>query len=234
MLYDQLQALQKNLENFQAVKKASTESAVYTSRLKLIRDDRNTVEHLHNIIQVLAPLNISISVPREAAMVVLSDYQRVKESFFSDTASITEPRTLREAKLRLPSLYSTVTQNSLLAWQHYVDEQVDAPNVSVLTLLDKVPAFKPVVAEIGAGLDKLQQFRATTPSRQKEVDDFTRAARKVRGAWERLDSGQIPAAVAEFLQAASSPEGAKIDLFTDEVRGWLKDRGVLEAFYVRI
>ena len=73
--------------------------------------------------------------------------------------------------------------------------------------------------------------RATFPS-PNQIKAFDQKVAAYTSAFRTLGGGDIPTPVRDALQAAASPDGAPIGLFSPYVVAWLRDYGVAESFRV--
>ena len=77
----------------------------------------------------------------------------------------------------------------------------------------------------------LATSRVTSPS-SDQIAGFDERIAAYSSAFRSLSGGDVPADVRDALQAAASPGGASIDLFSSEVVDWLQEGGLAEAFRV--
>ena len=118
------------------------------------------------------------------------------------------------------------------AWVQYTAAKTPTTNHEVLDVL--ASAFPKPVARIRLLSEQLERDRVTLPVNALHVENFNRKAAVLQSAWEALGGEQVPEAVLQFLKNAASPQGAPLQLFTDEVRAWLVAHDILKSFKVRV
>jgi hypothetical protein len=70
------------------------------------------------------------------------------------------------------------------------------------------------------------------PRNALDVNELVVRAKRVREIRERFDFS-VPTAVKTFLDAAVSPDGASLELLSDDVRAWLDDQNLAGHYVVR-
>ena len=102
--------------------------------------------------------------------------------------------------------------------------------------LRKVEAF-PGQAKRVAGIRVLlrdfQEAIASIPANEETYRRFEVCYAKLQEASSELDPKAFPEPVRKFFRSAQSAEGARLDLFTDDVRQWLDENGLVGGVRVR-
>ena len=135
---------------------------------------------------------------------------------------------------RIDSLCSGASKAMLVAWQTRVAQNSEMASAEILTALNSVPQYKPVVARINALKGQVAMLAHSVP------DDIAAGLGQLKtimdayaAAWGEMTADDIPKTVVAFLRAAAGT-GAPLDQLSDEVRGWLDARGLLPLFRIKI
>ena len=81
--------------------------------------------------------------------------------------------------------------------------------------------------------EELQTMVGTIAPSSDEIEEFNRKVSAYNADFRRL-GGDIRKEIRDALQAAVSPGGAPIGLFSSDVMGWLQEHGVVESFRVTV
>jgi len=234
MLREALTQIESRLQRLKLLQNAAHDEEVYSSRLQQLRGEQSRLAPVYEGVRLLRANGIVVEIPIEHGQRSHDEFQLALDRFITDPNTITGKGVLRDTLQLFPSFVDNVRKNSLMAWQQYINSRTLNYNASILSLLERVPAFQPVVSQIKRCQLTIDSARSVLPSSQVQISRVDQAITDLKAAWTSLDSGDLPASVTTFLQAAGKPEGARLSLLTDEVRAWLLKHEVEGAFYVRV
>ncbi|MEY9697539.1 Txe/YoeB family toxin of Txe-Axe toxin-antitoxin module [Bradyrhizobium diazoefficiens] len=135
---------------------------------------------------------------------------------------------------RLLHLAQAAEKASLDAWRRHLDTISENAPEEILTALASIADYRSTVERIRSLQKRVSQLaEAVPPDPVASIDEIKRLAAEHREIWERMTAGGIPADVIDFLRACGF-EGAPLGSFTSGVEAWLRERGLIHLFRVKL
>jgi hypothetical protein len=129
----------------------------------------------------------------------------------------------------LNELVNEIDVNLRTAWESWTRKEassgISEETLEVLSVagLEGVADLKKKLITIKTHLDEL-------PKNKRDLDEVKSLGDSIRSAWKELDA---PTEVINFLKEASE-EGASLDLLSENVNKWLKEKGLIKKLKVKI
>jgi len=135
---------------------------------------------------------------------------------------------------RLLHVAQAAEKASLDAWKLHVDTISESAPEEILTALAAIADYRSTVERIRSLQKRVSQLAQTVPSDPAaSIDEIKRLAAEHCEIWERMTAGGIPKDVIDFLRACGF-EGALLGSFTPSIEAWLRERGLIHLFRVKL
>jgi hypothetical protein len=129
----------------------------------------------------------------------------------------------------------------LTAWVGHIKKEAPAVPEELVILFARIPGKREAASEVGRLAAEVDRFRDQLPRDRHRLDAFrdlmARLAVALRNLFQGQNSGSnvtdMPAQVRDFIEKASTTNGAPIEAATREVIEWLRGAGIISAFVVR-
>jgi hypothetical protein len=116
-------------------------------------------------------------------------------------------------------------------WADYLAERKRRANHQILTLLEKVSAYRIAVRDIKKLDERLSPDRPPmTEAAFQQADEDLHA---LSAAWASLNSDELHPEVESFLKALGA-KGAPLSAFTPVVMDWLRRENLLDSFTIQV
>jgi hypothetical protein len=117
------------------------------------------------------------------------------------------------------------------AWQTYKQERLPPVNMEFINLLEKISTFKPTVQKVRTIVGRLETIKF--PKDENQFNQVEAFISELSNAWNSLQSSEVPESVLKFLRATSTG-GASLDSLNSEVETWLKGKGIIHLFQIKL
>jgi len=163
----------------------------------------------------------------------LDRVRKIREALQDDPLSITKGRQFTDMKKAFEKFVTEGTVSAKETWEQFLPRtrpSVDKNQILQAEGLSRDDASK------AAKLKSLDE-RSKNLAKKPPADAVFLA--EIEGIWEDMrqimaelpDVAEDPI-VQEFLSAANTPEGASIDLLTDDVRAWLAEKKMTDKYRI--
>ena len=118
------------------------------------------------------------------------------------------------------------------AWQNYVNSNLFAgpsPDEEERSLRSN-PKNRDALNEYRSLFDQFSRLRGPVPTESGTIAHLQKLSSELAAIRFQRN---VPHSVRLFLDATNTMSGAGLDLFTDEVRGWLAENDLLESYVIR-
>ena len=130
----------------------------------------------------------------------------------------------------LLSLSNEVEENLKNAWEKWTKEKTSSGiNEETLNVLSE--AGIKGVTELRSKVQAIQNLSQILPQDKKTPGKIKELGESVRDAWGKLDA---PPDVVSFLREAYGDNGASLALFSDEVKKWLEEKGLIRNVKIKM
>lgn len=121
-------------------------------------------------------------------------------------------------------------------WAEYARGRRRSDNDDLLSVLEKIPDFKPTVRQVRLLRTKLDEATLAVPATVHDLAEFRATLEAIAMEWSTLGSDAVPDAVISFLRKAVSPDGARLELLLEDpaVVTWLTEKKLMPAFRIRL
>jgi hypothetical protein len=116
-------------------------------------------------------------------------------------------------------------------WQTYKEEKLPPVNKELLDLLEKISTFRPTVQRVKGIVARLEAIKF--PGSEHQFNQVEELISELSNAWNSLQSSEVPESVLKFLRATSTG-GSSLESLSSEVEEWLKSRGIIHLFQIRL
>jgi hypothetical protein len=160
----------------------------------------------------------------------------VAGKFKEKPAAILEQRVFRFSALReqVERLATSVEARLRTAWERHVETVVPDIDPEVLQTYALMPDKTTAVGQLRQALSHAERLAMQLPRDADQLQRFREAVAEVCRLWDAIvESGGVPAGVAEFLRLARTPTGAPLTMLTEEIVKWLRTKNMLGRYTVR-
>lgn len=171
-------------------------------------------------------LSLDLANLRQTLSTIVSDYEKDPENLLK----IDNKQTFWNPLKNYPN---RISQDLELSWKKYAQNILPRLDNELLGIFEKLPSTRAQVRNICQLQQQAQQLAVYLPSGDDDIQKFVNLSNSIRQSWQNLEATEISPAVMDFLKAACSA-GASLDLFTDEVRQWLSEHRLIQAFSISL
>lgn len=236
MLLDQAKGLATRIGDYSRLKSNASAAKEFETRATLFGTAADTLEATTaSLARLKAAAIIPDFIATDAAGLA-SKASTLRDLLKEDPSKLNDPpfNLKYEFVDRVTGLCSGANKAGLAAWQAHIAKNSEMASPEMLTALGAIPQYKPVVLRIGALKGQVAILAQSVPADiaaglaqlKTIMDSYT-------SAWGEMIGDGIPKDVIAFLRAAAA-HGAALDQLTDEVQTWLKARGLLSLFRIKI
>jgi len=133
---------------------------------------------------------------------------------------------------RLDAMNSELESLVDKVWKEFLAE-FPPVDEKLLDDLTTIPGQEQAVKQVRLLKSELQIATARPPKVDDELKAILKRAEALRAKLADLSDAHYPIPVRQFLRAAQQPGGAELGLLTDDVRQWLKARGLIDRIRLR-
>lgn len=194
---------------------------------------RHVAEKLPNSLRkvgMLAKAGIAVPPPVSSVVQVRSAIAKIKARFAQsrEADALTKGQDWKVLMRELPRIVGDLESASSESWESYAQQLFagDAP-AAVERTLAPTDANKAALAKYRQAHQRYTALKADVPSSAEEIAELARIAQELKSLKFDYD---VPASVRKFLEAL--PAGAPLALLTDEVRGWIEQKGLTKRYQV--
>lgn len=173
-------------------------------------------------------LSLDLNNLRQTLLTIVLSYENDPETLLKPDNTLT--KTFWNPLKNYPNQISLDLE---LNWKRYAKNILPHLDDELLGIFEKLPSTRAQVRNIRQLQKQAQQLVVSLPSGDDDIQKFVNLSNSIRQSWQNLEATEISPAVMDFLKAACSA-GASLDLFTDEVRQWLGEHRLIQAFSISL
>lgn len=182
---------------------------------------------------LLRAQGIEVAAEVSSAAGFIHHLTALQAAIAADPAAATSADVGGKSLAPLDSFTSKLAATCQAAWEAHVAAALPQVRGDLLQVLSRVPALRTRAEQFRTLLAQAEARASSVPRSAAEVAAFTALAASCHAAWQALDAEEMPSGVAPFVQAATSIQGASLDLLTEDVETWLEEHKLLSSFVVR-
>jgi len=229
MLHERCMNINERVRAYKQLRVANDAAEAYQTRLTQIKTDADRLLELMRTREALLRHTIEIEPIGEMVSRVEPRLRDLRDRYDADPSIITPQQALGTIPRDVSQLSSRLQEKLVNAWRAYTETNtIDVPD-AFLAIFDQVPEARTTVGRIRTLRQNLSSRRARLPATDTDIASFRTDVEHLKTLVRELEG--FPPAVLAFLRAAASG-GAEIELLTDEVRQWLTERGMKNAFRI--
>jgi hypothetical protein len=219
---------------------------------QLVRDKQNVTAYKTRLqqlqtlttkmINVMQTLTVFRSLGLETGTEPLDSYAEqiyqliteMKTRFSRDAEWMKEAGSLDDLKRKIDDYTKKMTEQLRVSWKAYVERELPSLPTDVLSVLDKIPAFRQTVQGIREAYVQLYRLQETLPKTVEEVTNIDEVKQGMKALWDKLGGDNVPPEVLQFLRMASLQGGAGLELYNENIKTWLEQQGLSTSFRICI
>lgn len=236
MLLDRASDLTAKINAYQALKNTADQTEQLATRARQFVSASAALERLRKTLDALSKAGIVVDFEPKDGRDFAEKANLLREEIKADPGRLNDPPfDLKHGFTdRLLGIAGAGEKAAQAAWKTYVEKYASFGADDVLNALAQVAQFKESVSAIRQTRRDVAALAADLPSDPvSEVAKLNDLVIRHEEAWKKLDTSNIPKSVVAFIQSAAGGLG-KLSDFTPEVRSWLEDRNLLDAFRVKL
>ncbi|WP_425985279.1 hypothetical protein [Ensifer sp. R-19] len=236
MLLERAAGLATKIAEFQRLKGAADEAAIFQTRANQFTALAGKLSLALQSLRDFSEAGVRVPVFNSDARSYAAKAKQLREALVDNPSIINDPPfdLKYEFADRINAIALSAEKGLSASWSAYVAQRADRGSTEVLGALAAIPQFQESVRKIRQCRSAIESIGAIVPSDPKaaikQINTFVTDLEK---AWAELSADDIPASVITFIRTAAS-EGAMLASFTEEVRTWLNDKGLTSAFRIRL
>lgn len=236
MLLDRAKDLASQITSYQRLQSDAVEAEQYATRAKQFSGAADRVVRSVGTCRRLADANVPIDFTPANAADLAGKARSLRAAVAEDASALQDPPFDLKYDFtdRLVSLASAADTAASAAWRKWVSQESRLQSGDILDALSAVPQFKSTIETIRQRRLAIASLAASIPSDVEAAKGRLRdLVAEHNKAWSDMTADGIPPAVMSFIKACAG-EGASISMLTEEVRLWLDQRVLADAFRIRI
>lgn len=226
-LVDELEQLEKSRRLVQNVQGFNTRATDLGQAFQAFSDLAKLVTTYRSR-NIPFTLSIDLASLRQALEAVAIAYEDDPNTLLKPDNTLT--RTFWSSLKNSPN---QIRQELEISWKKYAQTILPHLDNELLDIFEKLPSTRAQVRTIRQLQQQAQQLAGSLPSSENDIQNLVNLANRIRESWQNLETTEIPPSVMVFLKAACGA-GASLDLFTDEVRQWLSEHRLIQAFSISL
>lgn len=236
MLLDQAKATAAKIADYERLQATVDEAKQFETRSKQFSETTAGLSRAKQVLESMRNAGIEVDfIPNESSSLI----EKTKSL---RTGIKTSPKTLLDPPFdlkfgftdRILGIKVAAEATVLAAWAIYVRKNNEFGSDEVLDALSAVPQYRAAVVKIRSLRSQLLALESVIPSDPKMgISQVQSIVENYRKTWNEMTAEGIPGSVIAFLRACAA-EGAPLNGLTEEVRGWLESRNLLQAFRIKI
>jgi len=228
----------RNVEAYKKKRDLAGEAAKFTTRAKQLKGPTQRLVGLQALAIEMTRAGISVEPPVAALAAAARQASELQLQFENDKKAMAEPDG-QFAHQFIPGLSKTAAdylRSIQYGWRRHTEALLIPLPSAVLQALETLPAYKTQVALIRAKHLEAENLVRDVPQ-PEDVESILRRLKKLlsenQQAWQELGGSGIPGDVLSFLRE-SGAAGFSLASLTPPILEWLKGRGLLSSFVVRV
>ncbi|MFO1431288.1 MAG: hypothetical protein U1F76_14285 [Candidatus Competibacteraceae bacterium] len=173
-------------------------------------------------------LSLDLASLRQALETIATDYKNDPNILLKPDNKLT-----RMFWNPLKNSPNQIRQDLEISWKKYAQTILPRLDNELLDIFEKLPSTRAQARIIRQLQQHVQQLAGSLPSSENDIQTLVNLANRIGESWQNLETTEIPTSVMTFLKAACGA-GASLDLFTDEVRQWLSEHRLTQAFSISL
>ncbi|MCB9759492.1 MAG: hypothetical protein H6739_06600 [Alphaproteobacteria bacterium] len=221
-----------NLEHLQEVSRNQDQAKTLNLRREELRALRTELAVASLSEQILrAHSHLSASELPDCSK-ALESCDRVRGRLEQDPTKLTAGRDYSYLLSRSSNVRDHLVTKNAEAWRAFTSQH-QSVDEGFLRQVERVPGQAGTVEAIRKARRRLESAAEQVPTEEEGYQAFLTASTALQQALEKLNPSDFPEAVLQFFLKAQSPSGAPVELLTEEVMGWLRERGLLGSLRVK-
>jgi hypothetical protein len=237
MLLDRAANLATRISEYQKLKGLADEGESFQTRADQFGGVSQKISLARQALAKLSAVGVAVHFVPNDGMNYAAKARELRTAIQADPAALNNspPFDLKNAFTdRLAGIVAAADKAMAEAWKSYVARCSDFGSSDVLSALAVFPEFRVTIATIRkcrADIEALADLLPKDP--QATVTRLNALVATRDAAWAELSAEEIPQEVITFIRAAAS-EGAALTAYSEEVRGWLESRKLLNVFRIKL
>jgi len=234
-ILERTKALNSEIEEIEKLRLRSSEAATFEQLSDHLETVKVKFVNLEKPLDSMTFIN-DIQIQNEfESLVVLSEMLKdFKDRYEEDKNNALTPFPRKDLKSEfinpLKALAEKVDENLNSAWEIWTKE-ITPSGINEETLNVLSGAGIKGVTELRRKVEEIQNLSQILPQDINTPGNLKELCESVRNAWEELDA---PPAVVSFLREAYGDNGASLALFSDEVKKWLEEKGLIRNVKIKM
>ena len=236
MLLERAGALSSKIGSYQKLKSTADEAEQFLTRANQFETLSGKLARARATLKKLSEAGVDPAFTVMDGLGYAAKARTLREAIHANPATINDPPfdLKHEFADRVSAIALEGEKASLAAWQSYVAKRAQFGADDVLSALAKIPQFRPSIARISQIQTDIARFGAMLPDDPKgAISQLDALVADHEAAWRAVAADDIPHSVVAFIRAAANSD-ALLSAFTQDVRAWLENRDLLDAFRIKL
>jgi uncharacterized short protein YbdD (DUF466 family) len=233
MLMSKLQRLRKLAVAKSDAHAAAKSATEYRTREKSLADMVGTLKPTVEALRVYKRRGLTPYEAQDKTAALVKKINESRQQFMADKAWIVNLQGFDYNYLRnsVNGENLRIQAHLKATWSGYLSDHKIRANHQILTLLEKVSAYRNAVRDIKKLDERLSPDKPPmTEAAFQQADEDLRA---MKSAWASLKSDELHPDVENFLKALGA-KGAPLSAFTPVVMEWLRRENLLDSFTIQV
>lgn len=186
-------------------------------------------------VRLLQERGVATSAATAAVPGIRRNFAEWRSAIAADDAAILAASQAVQPKLIDPTtkLAKSLIDAATAGWAAHVRARLPIVSADLIATLSKLPDQLAKVEAFRSTYERADAIGRKLPVSAADIDLFETYANQCQAAAAALEEESISPAVIAFLKAASSPNGAGIELLMPEVLVFLQARGLTNRYRIR-
>jgi hypothetical protein len=236
MLLERATSLATKITEYQKLRGMADEAERFQTRANQLGAISERVSRTYEALARLTGAGVTVSFAPSDGAGYATKAKTLRAAIQDNPAAINSPPfdLKNEFTDRLAGIVAAADKAMTEAWKSYVAKRADFGSDDVLNALAEVSQFRPNVIKIRQCRGNIAVLGNSLPPDPKAtIVRLDALVTEHDAAWSELSAEDIPPSVVAFIRAGAN-EGALLAAYTGEVRAWLENRSLLNAFRIRL
>lgn len=236
MLLERAGALSSKISSYHKLKSTADEAEQFLTRANQFATLAEKLARARATLAKLAEAGVETGFAVMDGAGYAAKARTLREAIHANPATINSPpfNLKHEFADRVSAIALEGEKAALAAWQSYVAKRAEFGADDVLSALAKIPQFRPSISRISQIRADVARFGTMLPEDpQGAISKLDALLVEHEAAWRALAADDIPHSVVAFIRSAASSD-ALLSAYTHDVRAWLENRNLLDAFRIKL